>query len=136
MAWKFDTNFIVTRAQLFYDKVFFSLIFASFKSQRMLYSYLCFIPQFLMNASRKELSIGPGSGSYGESEVLNLPSFTPANCTPPVFPHDSYHGYVGRLSPDGSLLCGGAIRNKVGVKTNLNIFQKNHRILLFQQQQK
>merc|ERR1712106_637196 len=51
--------------------------------------------------------IGPGYGSDGLSEVLLLPSLTPGACTPPLFPHGEYEGYVGRLSPDGPLLCGG-----------------------------
>ena len=51
--------------------------------------------------------IGPGYGSDGLSEVLLLPSLTPGACTPPPFPHGEYEGYVGRLSPDGPLLCGG-----------------------------
>merc|ERR1711892_1299874 len=51
--------------------------------------------------------IGPGYGSDGLSEVLLLPSLTPGACTPPPFPHGEYEGYVGRLSLDGPLLCGG-----------------------------
>merc|ERR1712106_652677 len=51
--------------------------------------------------------IGPGYGSDGLSEVLLLPSLTPGACTPPPFPHGEYNGYVGRLSADGPLLCGG-----------------------------
>merc|ERR1711892_108336 len=51
--------------------------------------------------------LGPGSGSPGLSEVLLLPSLTPGACTPPPFPYERYTGYVGRLSPDGPLLCGG-----------------------------
>ena len=49
--------------------------------------------------------IGPGYDDL--SEVLLLPSLTPALCTPPPFPYGQYKGYVGRLSPDGPLLCGG-----------------------------
>merc|ERR1711892_389549 len=51
--------------------------------------------------------IGPGYGSDGLSEFLLLPSLTPGACTPPPFPHGEYYAYVGRLSPDGPLLCGG-----------------------------
>merc|ERR1712106_563542 len=51
--------------------------------------------------------ICPGYGSDGLSEVLLLPSLTPGACTPPPFPYGEYEGYVGRLSPDGPLLCGG-----------------------------
>merc|ERR1712123_481023 len=52
--------------------------------------------------------IGPGYGGRdGLSEVLLLPSLTPASCTPPPFPHGEYEGYVGTLSPAGPLLCGG-----------------------------
>merc|ERR1711892_605665 len=51
--------------------------------------------------------IGPGYGSDGLSEVLLLPSLTPGACTPPPFPHGEYNVYVGRLSADGPLLCGG-----------------------------
>merc|ERR1711892_725842 len=51
--------------------------------------------------------IGPGYGSDGLSEVLLLPSLTSGACTPPPFPYGEYEGYVGRLSPDGPLLCGG-----------------------------
>ena len=54
------------------------------------------------------LFIGPVVGSDGESEVLSLPSLTIAPwCTTPVFPRRDHHGYVGGLSPDGPLLCGG-----------------------------
>merc|ERR1711892_89346 len=51
--------------------------------------------------------IGPGYGSDGLSEVLLLPSLTPGTCTPPPFPYGDYRSYVGRLSPDGPLPCGG-----------------------------
>merc|ERR1712123_562806 len=53
--------------------------------------------------------IGPGYGSDGLSEVLLLPSLTPGACTPPPFPYGEYNSYVGRLSPDGPLLCGGSL---------------------------
>merc|ERR1711892_1128433 len=51
--------------------------------------------------------ICPGYGSDGLSEVLLLPSLTSGACTPPPFPYGEYDSYVGRLSPDGPLLCGG-----------------------------
>merc|ERR1712123_454954 len=51
--------------------------------------------------------IGPGHDPDGLSEVLLLPSLTPGACTSPPFPYGEYRGYVGRLSPDGPLLCGG-----------------------------
>ena len=53
------------------------------------------------------LFIGPGSGSNGQSEVLNLPSLTRANCTPPTFPYGEYTTYVASLMAEGPLLCGG-----------------------------
>jgi len=60
------------------------------------------------------LFLGPGTGTgwdpNGESEVLNLPFFTTATCTPPVFPHGNTYGYVSTLTPDGPLLCGGGIK--------------------------
>ena len=42
--------------------------------------------------------------------MLHLPSFTEANCTPPTFPYGeyNYYDYVGNLTPDGPLLCGGS----------------------------
>jgi len=57
--------------------------------------------------SKDVLFIGPGSQSKGKSEVLLLPSLKPANCTPPIFPGGHLHGYVGRMTEDGPLLCGG-----------------------------
>ena len=43
------------------------------------------------------------------SRVLHLPSFTIANCSPPAFPHGKYGDFVGKLTPEGPLLCGGNI---------------------------
>ena len=60
---------------------------------------LIVVPQVLL--------IGPGSGSDGRSEVLNLPDLTPLDCNIPVFPDREYHGYVGRSTSDGVLMCGG-----------------------------
>jgi hypothetical protein len=53
------------------------------------------------------LFIGPAYLKYGPSEVLNLPSLTKANCTPPGFPHGRYESYTGTLTKAGPLLCGG-----------------------------
>ena len=58
------------------------------------------------------LFIGPGYGSNGQSEVLNLPSLTRANCTPPTFPYGDYYGYVASLMAEGPLLCGGYYSGK------------------------
>ena len=54
------------------------------------------------------LFLGPSGLTLGKSEVLHLPSFTKANCTPPVFPHGKYLTYVSTLTPEGPLLCGGS----------------------------
>ena len=60
------------------------------------------------------LFIGTGFPSLGMSEVLHLPSFTKANCTPPVFQDGeySYYSYVGKLTPEGPLLCGGTYKGE------------------------
>ena len=43
-----------------------------------------------------------------ESYAFNLPSLTVVNCTPPRFPHEGlYSGYVGKMTTNGLLLCGG-----------------------------
>jgi len=58
----------------------------------------------------KVLLIGPSSGSDGRSEVLSLPDLTPLDCNVPVFPvgkYQDYYGYVGRVTSDGVLMCGG-----------------------------
>ena len=53
--------------------------------------------------------MGPGFGSHSESEVHSIPSFYFINekCSPPVFPHGEYYGYVATMGDDGPLLCGG-----------------------------
>jgi len=58
---------------------------------------------------RDYLFLGPSGLTLGKSEVLHLPSFTKANCTPPSFPPKgyTYYSYVGTLTPEGPLLCGG-----------------------------
>ena len=58
------------------------------------------------------LFIGPGYNSRqpGQSVVLNIPSLTPAQCSPPLFPYgdeDGYGTYVGVVTDDGPMLCGG-----------------------------
>jgi len=58
---------------------------------------------------RDFLFIGPTYGTLGMSRVLHLPSFTIANCSPPAFPHGKYGDFVGKLTPEGPLLCGGNI---------------------------
>lgn len=65
------------------------------------------------------LLIGPGHGSNGASEVLNLPSLTRANCSPPTFPNGEYWGYVGTLTTDGPLLCGGSVRRVFHLECHL-----------------
>ena len=55
------------------------------------------------------LFLGPSGLTLGKSEVLHLPSFTKANCSTPTFPPEgyTYYSYVGTLTPEGPLLCGG-----------------------------
>ena len=53
----------------------------------------------------KVLLIGPGRYSAGKSEVLSLPDLTPLDCNIPVFPGGEYHGYVGRSTSKGVLMC-------------------------------
>jgi len=72
--------------------------------------------------SQDVLFIGPGFQSKGKSEVLLLPSLTPANCTPPIFPGGNLQGYVARMTADGPLLCGGfitAYTNKCHLLANI-----------------
>ena len=65
------------------------------------------------------LFLGPGIGSNGASEVFNLPSLTRANCSPPTFPNGEYWGYVGTLTTDGPLLCGGSVRRVFHLECHL-----------------
>merc|ERR1712098_902302 len=53
------------------------------------------------------LFIGP-TASTTQSELFLIPSFRKPKCKPPPFPSD-YRGYHARMTPDGPLLCGGAI---------------------------
>jgi len=63
------------------------------------------------NEEHKVLLIGPGQYTYGKSVVLSLPDLTPLDCNIPVFPGGEYYGYVGRVTIDGVLMCGGEINN-------------------------
>ena len=78
-------------------------------------TYVTYNKVFTDHADPDVLFVGPGDGSNGESEVFSLPSFTPANCTPPVFPISYFDGYVGSLSADGPLLCGGWHSGKIQI---------------------
>ena len=53
------------------------------------------------------LFIGPTSKTT-QSELFLIPSFKKPNCEPPPFPSD-YRGYHARMTPDGPLLCRGAV---------------------------
>jgi len=54
------------------------------------------------------LFLGPGTGSSGHSEVLHLPSLETTQCRVPVHPKgDVMQGYVGTLTAQGPVLCGG-----------------------------
>jgi len=53
------------------------------------------------------LFIGP-TYQTAQTEVFLIPSFKKPKCKPPQFPSD-YRGYHARMTPDGPLLCGGAV---------------------------
>jgi len=54
------------------------------------------------------LFLGPGYGSYGQSEVLSLPSLRPSSCSIATHPSGHVYATVGTISQDGqAIICGG-----------------------------
>ena len=82
-----------------WDLYYVSCFFCNILNQTLYYLHL---------TDSDVLFIGPGAGSNGQSEVLNIPSLTMANCTPPTFPFAIY-GYVATMTVDGPVLCGGGV---------------------------
>jgi len=72
-----------------------------------------------LSQSQEVLFLGPGRYSKGKSEVVLIPSLTPANCTPPTFPGEELYGYVGIMTADGPLLCGGFTDSNATSKCHL-----------------
>ena len=54
------------------------------------------------------LFIGPGhvADKAVKAVVLNGPSLTSANCSVPDLPYEIFHGYVGKNTDKGPMLCG------------------------------